>query len=149
MAFLVVYAFVAASTWLVMGKRKIGLYCYLTIDSLIKVLQKCICFFNCCHGNLKAKMLTESFYSCAFRWASVAHGPLLRPFIEVWTPWPGCKWDALSTWHFKQGIWEIFISMENIKFHCPPYLAKIAEEQSNQGLHCLPFCLHYRKFPKY
>ena len=30
--------------WLIMGKGKIGIYCHLTVDILIKVLQKCFLF---------------------------------------------------------------------------------------------------------
>ena len=59
------------------GKKGKLAYCYLTVEILINVLQKCFRFSNCCHGNWKAKMLTQRFYSCLLWWASVAHGPLV------------------------------------------------------------------------
>ena len=43
------HAFIAMAIlsfhWLIMGKGKTGLYCYLTVDILIKILQKCFLSF--------------------------------------------------------------------------------------------------------
>ena len=46
--------------WLIMGKGEIDLYCYLTVDILIKVVQKCFLFFSvvAMATELKAEMQT-------------------------------------------------------------------------------------------
>ena len=81
-----------------MVKGKTGLYCYLPVDILIKVLQKCFLFFCCCHGNWKTKMLTYRFYSCLLRWANVAHRPMVCGCLhfQMLQCWPFNCTDLLS-----------------------------------------------------
>ena len=73
------------------GKKEIG-HCYLTVDIFEKSFYRNVSFFNCCHGNWKAKCWLKAFiavYSGERVW------PMGLWFIMM-TKWQGMKFYVFS-----------------------------------------------------